>query len=98
MAADPLRLLAARSELGYVDRVDRALIDEPEAVSAETQRMLTESAHRSRAAQDRSTWLSAQAQIRDAVAMLSAPAFDGVRGELRIIIRHVERIDKILAA
>jgi hypothetical protein len=43
---DPPRLLALYSELGYTDRIDRALPDEPEAVSAAEQQRQTQLARR----------------------------------------------------
>ena len=43
---DPPRLLAQRSELGYTDRVDRALRDEPEAISVDEQVQQVEVARR----------------------------------------------------
>lgn len=44
MAADPLRLLHRHSAHGYTDRLDKAMHNEPEAVSAETQAQLSSEA------------------------------------------------------
>lgn len=93
-----MRLLAARSEVGYVDRVDRAMSDEPEAVSASYQRMLTADAQRSRALAERARWVSARDEIRAQVGSLTGSAFARVESDLRVLLRQVDKIDKRLAA
>lgn len=95
---DPFRLLAARSEIGYTDRVDRAMTDEPEAVSAHCQRMLTASAQRARETQEYAAWVGVRDAIRREVDSLSGAAFAPMRSDLRVILRQVERIDKRVAA
>jgi hypothetical protein len=44
---DEVRLLHKRSQRGYTDRLDRAMFDEPEAVSREEQEWITARVHRS---------------------------------------------------
>jgi hypothetical protein len=95
---DPARLLAVRSELGYTDRPDRAMPDEPEAVPASYQRSLTRDAETQRRTRERAAWVDARDSIRDTLASLSGPSFERSRSELRAILRLVERVDKQLAA
>ena len=91
-------MLALRSELGYTDRVDRALQDEPEAVSVAYQRLLTDDSHRLAVLQTRATWVSVRDTIRESVESLSGVGFDNVRRDIRALLRQVDRIDKSVAA
>jgi hypothetical protein len=94
MGADAIRLLAARSEIGYTERLDRALEDEPEAVSAAEQRYQTRQAARLKLDREREQWRSARSTILLAVA--SVRAEPDVEHELRAIRRACERIDRKL--
>jgi hypothetical protein len=53
---DEVRLLAARSEVGYVSELHRALHDEPEAVDAATQERYSELARRRDSQRLRAEW------------------------------------------
>lgn len=94
MSADAVRLLALRSEIGYTDRIDRALPDEPEAVSAAEQRYQTRQAARQRVDRDRQQWTTARAEILGYVDELHVEP--DVENELRAIRRACERIDRKL--
>lgn len=94
MSADAIRLLAARSEIGYTDRLDRALEDEPEAVSAAEQRYQTRQAARLKTERERETWRTARSSILLAVDGVRVEA--DVEHELRAIRRACERIDRKL--
>lgn len=91
---DPPRLLAKRSEHGYVDRVDRALEDEPEAISAAEQRYQTRQAARLRAERDREAWRTSRSAIL--LALESVRIEVDVENDLRTIRRACERIDRKL--
>lgn len=95
---DAPRLLAVRSELGYTDRPDRALTDEPEAVSSAYQRYLTREVERRRIDCERAAWLDARDTIRLKLSALTGTTFDTSRNDLRALLRLVERIDRRLAA
>lgn len=86
-----------RSELGYTDRPDRALVDEPEAVSSAVQRQITQDVARTREVAERALWVDARESIRDKLETLSGSSFDSTRSELRSILRLVERVDRALA-
>jgi hypothetical protein len=94
VSVDALRLLAQRSELGYVDRVDRALTDEPEAVSAAEQRFQTRQAARLKEERERESWRSARSSILLAIESVHVEA--DVEHELRAIRRACERVDRKL--
>lgn len=94
MSVDAIRLLALRSEQGYTERVDRALPDEPEAVSAAEQRFQTRQAARLKADRERETWRSARSSILLAVESVHVDA--DVESELRAIRRACERVDRKL--
>lgn len=93
-----LRLLALRSEHAYTDRLDRAMPDEPEAVSEEDQRELTRTAQRVQHERDRLQWLAARNSIERSLDMLDLPAFAHVEHDLRAIRRILERVEKRVAA
>lgn len=93
MSADALRLLAARSEHGYTDRLDRALPDEPEAVSADWQRDLTRRAARAHANRVRAEWEERRSRI--------AAELEGVRSfareldeDVRLMQRQLDKLDR----
>jgi hypothetical protein len=87
-----VRLLALRSELGYTDRIDRALPDEPEAVSTDAQRQITRAAHRS----ERDIFVACRDEIRASLKLLSGARFRHLQSDLRVIERTLERIDRRL--
>jgi hypothetical protein len=94
VSADAVRLLALRSEIGYTERIDRALPDEPEAVSAAEQRYQTRQSARQRVERDRAQWTHARAEIVAYVEDLHVEI--DVDAELRAIVRACERIDRKL--
>lgn len=95
---DPPRLLAQRSELGYTERLDQAMPDEPEAISTTYQQRVTADAERQRIARERAAWVDARDTIRAKLATLGGPTFDSSRSELRSIARLIDRIDRRVPA
>lgn len=91
---DSPRLLALRSEIGYVERSELALPDEPEAVSSAEQRYLTRQAERTQRERERATWRSARGAIDDALTSLQGASFASSQHDIRAIRRLVERIDR----
>ncbi len=90
-----LRLLAARSEHGYTDRLAHALREEPEAVSADEQQQLTRAAARSAKARTRSDWQARRDRIAaelDAVRTLSYAR--DVAPELRVAEQALARLHR----
>jgi hypothetical protein len=94
---DRPRLLAKRSELGYVDRVQAALAHEPEAISAAELAHQTLLAHRRRAEQQRDVWSTARAMILQGTALArSSKLPKQVISDVRAVERVVGRIDSEL--
>ena len=88
-----LRLLAARSELGYVNRPDRAMPDEPEAITAQEQQELTRRSHAAKADRDRAVVRAACAVITVELETLEeARVTPDVSSDLRAIRRTLERL------
>jgi hypothetical protein len=94
VGADPPRLLARRSEIGYVDRVDLALPDEPEAVPFDYQARLAREA-RSR---DRDTFVEQRDTIKAALDLLDGAGFAPISNDVRLMRRTLERMDRKLVA
>lgn len=96
---DPVRLLAQRSELGYVDRVDLAMRDEPEAVRAETQRDLTARSRRAWQQGVAQRWKYAAAAITSALTDFASGAEVelNLADDLRGVERSVERVSRRIA-
>jgi len=90
---DEPRLLALRSEFGYVDRTIGAMADEPEAVSEAEQRVMTQGAAALADLLRRQTWIEARDGIRASLALLDLAVFSDVSRDLRAIDRLVERLD-----
>jgi hypothetical protein len=90
-----LRLLARRSEVGYVDRYALALSQEPEAVPPDYQRQLTRQAHRRAEDRQRDAWQEASTTIASALARLSSARLDPkITSTVRVIERARARIDQ----
>ena len=87
---DLVRLLALRSELGYTDRIDRALPDEPEAVSSDEQRRQTHAARQG----ERDVFVEARDMMRDALALISGAAYKRIEHDVRLITRTLDRMDR----
>jgi len=94
---EPARLLAARSEFGYTDRMDRALRDEPEAVSPAEQRRLTKQAGLDAQARARQDWDGHYQRLRLELADLHGQAYAKALGsELRLMERHLAKLDRLV--
>jgi hypothetical protein len=97
---DSPRLLARRSELGYVDRTAKALPDEPEAVPASYQRHLADLAHR----RDRERRLAAYTITSNAIGralddLLSTLGGDPrIASRIRVVRRSVQEVGRELRA
>ena len=97
LVVEPPRLLAARSEHGYVERVDLALQDEPEAVAASYQREITARARRGETTRALTTWRETSGRWFADLDALVALRFEvDVADELRSLVRAVERLDRKL--
>ena len=97
--SDDVRLLARRSELGYVTRHHLAMIHEPPAVPAEYQAQLTAQAQRVQQDQLLGEWIKCRDRISGAVehfANVTKPGHQ-VRSDLRVLERQVARLDQRLA-
>ena len=94
-----MRLLPIRSEVGYTDRLDRAMRDEPEAVPESYQAQLTLDAQR----RDREQRVHGVArgapddQGRTATFTTSCRVDGSLRGALRAIERQVKAFDQRVA-
>jgi len=94
---EPARLLAARSEFGYTDRMDRALRDEPEAVSPAEQRRLTRQSGLNAQERARTDWLSRRHRLHAELEELSRqPYTKGLGSELRLMERHLAKLDRLV--
>jgi hypothetical protein len=94
---DAPRLLAARSQYGYTDRLDRALHHESEAVPAEVQTELTARAQRTAAERTRQEWEVRRASIQRELDWLHSQRFQrDVRSTVRALERQLDRMDKHL--
>jgi hypothetical protein len=93
---DRPRLLAARSELGYTDRIDRALHEEPEAVSSRDQQRITLDAQRRDRADRVVAWKAAHVTITTAIATFSSSCRIDKRlsSTLRLIERQCAQLDR----
>jgi hypothetical protein len=91
---DRPRLIARRSELGYVERAALALPHEPEAVDAATQAGLTLAAHRRQVRERADAWQTGRRLILDGVRVVRAARPPrAIVGDLRVLERQVSRID-----
>jgi hypothetical protein len=86
---DPIRLLHAQSQHGYTDRIDQALPEEPEAVSAEEQRRMTELARRRDGQRRRAAYVALNATVNAALDGFVAVA--GKDPKLAHAVRAVRR-------
>ena len=75
MGRDTPRLLHRHSHYGYTDRPEHALFQEPEAVSADTQRDLTTRAHRAAQQAQVAEWMVHRAEIERRLAWLYSQRF-----------------------
>jgi hypothetical protein len=92
-AGDEPRLLARRSELGYVAHVAGALHGEPEAIPASVQAELSLRARRGAEQRQRVAGGDARRQIVPAIEDFGRVAEPRVRGHLRALSRAVARVD-----
>jgi hypothetical protein len=92
------RLLHRRSELGYTDRPDLALYQEPEAVSADEQRRLTAEARLRADEREREAWRRFREIVMPELAEVTRVLGNGLASDLRVLARQLERIDRKLSA
>lgn len=88
-SGDEVRLLAKRSELGYTDLAHKAMRDEPEAVSAHEQDVLSTRARRDWLDRRRVAWQEARTQIDSALDGFAAVV--GTDRALQHAVRGVRR-------
>ena len=87
-------LLAARSELGYVEDRSRALRGEPEAVPERVQERLTVEARARAQEGELALWRDCSRLVRGVLADANlGPRF---ASDLRVIYRQLERIERAL--
>jgi hypothetical protein len=92
------RLLAAKSEYGYTDRIDRAMRDEPEAVSAEEQRLLTRRATLVAVYEARLHWDASRIRIRAELASVADQGYAHDLGpELRLMERQLQKLELLVS-
>jgi hypothetical protein len=93
---DRPRLLAQRSELGYVDRLNAALHHEPEAVSSAYQAKVTLDAQRRDRAQRVGAWHDAHLAIRNAIVVFRATCRvdHALANALRVVERQCVAIER----
>jgi hypothetical protein len=91
-----LRLLARHSQYGYTDRIDRAMREEPEAVSADEQQRLTLEAQRRDRTQRVVAWKAAHLTINAALRdfRASCRVDKRVAGTLRFVERQLTQLDR----
>jgi hypothetical protein len=92
------RLLAARSEFGYTDRVDRALQEEPEAVPPDYQREITRRAALDAKARARADYYDRRRRIAQELAAISRQSYArGLGSDVRLVERQLAKLDKTMA-
>jgi hypothetical protein len=93
------RLLHRHSQFGYTRSVHEGLFAEPEAVSAEEQRRLSEQAQRRAQARRRDDWAQVRGQLLQLLSQLAArPLGRELVNELRAMRRTIDRIDRRVQA
>jgi hypothetical protein len=92
--SDEPRLLHMRSQYGYTQRPSEAMIGEPEAVSADTQRRLTRDAARAQDERDRELFREAAEHVDVLLARLEERA--GMRSQIRAVRRQLEELGRKL--
>jgi hypothetical protein len=97
---DPPRLLAIRSELGYTDRIDKAMREEPEAVSRHEQDVISQRARRDWLDRRRTAWKDARATIDEALDTFAATVGTdrALQHSLRGVRRSVDALGRQVAA
>jgi hypothetical protein len=96
---DPVRLLHARSELGYTSSAMKAMVGEPEAADQGTQERITANAHRGDREERIREWRAAHTAITEAVTAFKASCRvdRGLANGLRVIERQCARLDQHVA-
>lgn len=83
---------------GYTDEPDRAMRDEPEAVSVSDQLVLAARAHRSARERQLEEWTTRRASIQREIDWLHSQRFQSdVSKSLRVLRRQLSRLDKLIA-
>jgi hypothetical protein len=101
---DMPRLLARNSTrdhpmlgVGYTDEPHRALRDEPEAVPADYQQLLTARAQRTARQEQLREWEQRRAEIAKQIDWLHSQRFTtDVSKSLRVLRRQLARLDKLI--
>jgi hypothetical protein len=95
---DSPRLLRRRSEYGgYTTDPSRALFDEPEAVGAEVQELLTDRARRVELDSQREEWREHRDEIERRLGWLQSQRFRrDVSSQVRALRRQLDRLDELI--
>jgi hypothetical protein len=97
-SSDQPRLLCRASQYGYTDRLDQALLDEPEAISREDQVIITARSHRTAHALQLQEWEARRDAIARELSWLYSQRLQrDVRTSLRSLQRNLDRLDQKLA-
>jgi hypothetical protein len=91
-------LLARASQYGYTAHPGRALNQEPEAISADAQRIVCAQSRASAQRQRVETWEEHRANLQRTMAWLYSQRLQrDVRTQLRALERQIERLDRKIA-
>ena len=92
---EPIRLLHRKSQLGYTEKPHKALPREPEAVSRDEQRLITEHARNLASNQERREWEERrqviEAQLGDLYAYRVGPRIAREIDYVRRLVRQVDQ-------
>jgi len=84
--------------VGYTDEPDRAMRDEPEAVSVSDQLALAARAHRTARERQLEEWQLRRDTIQREIDWLYSQRFQAdVNKSLRVLRRQLSRLDKLIA-
>lgn len=97
-SADALRLLDVRSERAYTDRLDHAMLDEPEAVTESEQLALSRRARLDWVERRRRAWVDCARAIDVALTSFSAVIGSdrALQREVHVLRRGCERVSRQL--
>ena len=96
---DPPRFLHRQSQRGYTERLDKAMVAEPEAVDAATSEWITWSAHQ----RERQAFIAVWTARRDEITkqldwLLAQRDGDRIERDVRAARRQLDRIDQRIAS
>jgi hypothetical protein len=95
---EPPRMLHALSQFGYTHVPAHAMNHEPEAVSAEEQRLLTRRAQLHAIERRRRDWFDLRASLEQDVRLIASTFGREAPDEIRALRRAAERLDRRLAS